>query len=84
MSAPRKTITRRTHQAKAPKPGAAGPRSTGRLQRAIDEAAHREISMALKEAAGNMAEAARHLGISYKGLWKRLRSLGIDPARFRE
>jgi DNA-binding NtrC family response regulator len=67
-----------------PAAGKAGPRSAGRLQRALDAAATREIRAALNETKGNMAEAARRLGVSYKGLWKRLRSLAIDPDRFRK
>jgi DNA-binding NtrC family response regulator len=68
---------------RTPKPGNAGPRSGGRLQRALDATAKREIGAALREASGNLAETARKLGVSYKGLWKRLRSLQIDPDRFR-
>jgi len=72
-----------TSSRRAPRPGTAGPRSTGRLQRAVDTTVTREITAALREAEGNMAQAARDLGISYKGLWKRMRSLSIDPERFR-
>lgn len=67
-----------------PTPGTAGPRSAGRLQRALDATAKREIDAALREAQGNIAEAARRLGVSYKGLWKRLDSLRINPDRFRK
>lgn len=67
-----------------PKPGTAGPRSTGRLQVAIDTVVKREVETALKEADGNVSEAARLLGISRRGLWARLRSLSIDPAAFRK
>lgn len=73
-----------TRKPRKPKPGTAGPRSTGRLQRAIDLAVTREISAALKETGGNIAEAARRLGVSYQGLWKRLAALEIDAAKFRE
>jgi transcriptional regulator of acetoin/glycerol metabolism len=55
----------------------------GRLQQVIDEAAKNEITSTLQTAGGNMAEAARRLGVSYQGLWKRLRSLGIEPHSFR-
>lgn len=58
-------------------PGKTGPRSAGRLQRAIDETVTREIKAALAEA-GGMVAAARLLGISKVALWKRMRSLGID------
>lgn len=59
-----------------PKPGTAGPRSAGRLQRALDETATREIKAALREAGGVVA-AARLLGISKVALWKRMRALSI-------
>ena len=64
-------------------PGKAGPRSAGRLQRAIDDAVRREILAALKETAGNVAAAARALGLTEKGLRKRLSSMRIDPNRYR-
>jgi len=78
MNRPAKTTRRK------PKPGTAGPRSTGRLQVAIDAAVKREIETALKEADGNVSEAARLLGISRRGMWARLGSLSIDPATFRK
>ena len=71
-----------THQPK-PKPGAAGPRSTGRLQRAIDEVVKREIEAALRESGGNVAASARALGITEMAIRKRLRSLRIDPDTYR-
>lgn len=66
-----------------PKPGSAGPRSTGRLQRAIDEVVKREIGAALRETGGNVAASARALGITEMAMRKRLRSLRIDPGRYR-
>jgi DNA-binding NtrC family response regulator len=66
-----------------PKGGTAGPRTYGRLQRVIDRAVKTEIEVALREAEGNMAATARALGVSYQGLWSRMRSLGINPERFR-
>lgn len=66
------------------KPGTTGPRSTGRLQEAIDAAVRREIGDALQEAGGNVTDAARLLGISRRGMWARLSSLGIDPSAFRK
>lgn len=73
------TTTRR----RKARPGAAGPRSGGRLQRALDATARREIEAALRESNGNVAGAARSLGVTEMGIRKRLRSLGIDPDRFR-
>jgi len=72
----------RTSRRKA-KPGSAGPRSTGRLQRAIDEVVRREIEAALRENGGNVAASARALGVTEMALRKRLRSLGIDPNSYR-
>lgn len=66
------------------RPGTTGPRSAGRLQRALDAAARREITAALRETAGNVVQAARVLGISQPGMYKRLRGLGIDPTAFRK
>lgn len=74
---------RRAVISRKPQPGAAGPRSAGRLQGAIDAAARREIEAALKETTGNLTHAARALGVSRMGLWKRLTALGIDPDRYR-
>ena len=61
-----------------------GPRSAGRLQRAIDATVRREITKALRESEGNMAEAARRLGITYMALYKRLRALGISADSYRQ
>jgi len=49
----------------------------------IDTAAKHEIERTLRATQGNMAEAARRLGVSYQGLWSRLRTLDIDPDRYR-
>jgi DNA-binding NtrC family response regulator len=56
-----------------------GPRTYGRLQRALDEAARREIEAALKETGGQIGEAAAVLGISKVALWKRMKALEIRP-----
>ena len=58
-----------------------GPRTYGRLQRALDDAARREIEAALKETDGNASEAARVLGISRASLYERMQTLGIPAAR---
>jgi DNA-binding NtrC family response regulator len=49
----------------------------------LDEAARREIEAALKETGGNVAAAARALGVTEKGLRIRLQSMRIDPDQFR-
>jgi transcriptional regulator with GAF, ATPase, and Fis domain len=66
-----------------PRLGTSGPRSTGRLQRAIDATVRKEIQAALRETTGNVAAAARLLGVTEMAIRKRLRSLQIDPNRFR-
>jgi transcriptional regulator of acetoin/glycerol metabolism len=66
-----------------PAPGRSGPRSTGRLQKVIDDAVRKEIAAALDETGGNVSRAAVALGISRDSLIKRLRGLGIDAATHR-
>jgi DNA-binding NtrC family response regulator len=63
-----------------PKPGAAGPRSAGRLQKAIDEVVRREITAALQETGGVVA-AAKLLGVSRIALRARMNALGIKSPR---
>ena len=65
------------------KPGTAGPRSAGRLQRAIDLTVAREVKAALRETKGNVAAAARLLGVTEMAIRKRLRTMQIDPNRYR-
>ena len=75
---------RKTPTARKPgKRSKGGPRTYGRLQRALDDAARREISAALTETGGNVSEVARVLGVSRRGLWKRMTTLGIDPTTHR-
>ncbi len=74
---------RRKATPRKPKPGAAGPRSAGRLQRAIDEVVRREIKAALRETGGNVVHAARALGISQPSMYGRMGALGIDPTKSR-
>jgi DNA-binding NtrC family response regulator len=64
---------------KPPKKSRGGPRTYGRLQRALDDAARREIEAALKETGGNVSEAARVLGVHRVSLLKRMGTLGVDP-----
>jgi transcriptional regulator of acetoin/glycerol metabolism len=49
----------------------------------LDEAARREITAALRESEGNVTAAAIALGISRRGLWKRMAALGIDVSDLR-
>ena len=58
-----------------------GPHTFGRLQRALDEAARREIEAALKETSGNVSESARVLGIARPNLWAGMKALAIVPRR---
>ncbi len=71
----RMTRTRKPRKP-AKRPGG-GPRTYGRLQRALDDAARREIKAVLKETGGQVVAAATSLGISKVALWKRMRALGI-------
>lgn len=75
MSTGRKRTPKRTK--------AAGPRSAGRLQRAIDDLVREMVTAAMTEAGGNVSEAARALGISRAGLWNRLTAFGLDADTFR-
>jgi transcriptional regulator with PAS, ATPase and Fis domain len=75
--AARKTAPRK------PKPGTSGPRSSGRLQQAIDATVRREIEAALRESGGNVVRAAEALGIKQPSLYGRMKALGIDPSAFR-
>ena len=74
--ASRKTVAPRK---KRIPPGTAGPRSAGRLQRAIDAAVKREIAAALAENGGNVTHAAKALGISRISLHARMNALGVAP-----
>jgi DNA-binding NtrC family response regulator len=74
--------TRSRRSARGPK-SQGGPRTFGRLQRALDDAARAEIDAALKETGGNVTHAARALGISQPALLRRLNALGITADRYR-
>jgi len=74
MRTPRGTDGSKKHK---PTPGTTGPRSAGRLQRAIDETVRREILAALKETDGAVLAAARLLGISKVSMWKRMKTSGL-------
>ncbi len=54
-----------------------GPRTHGRFQRAMDDAARREIEAALHEMDRNVTAAAKALGLSRPALWARMKALGI-------
>jgi Nif-specific regulatory protein len=64
-------------------PEASGTRNQGSLQSSLDAIEKELISDALKTSAGNMAEAARALGITERIMGLRVKKLGIDPAHFR-
>ena len=57
-----------------------GPRTYGRLQKVLDDAARKEIQAALREAGGSVPAAAVLLGLSRGGLWKRMKALGISAS----
>jgi transcriptional regulator of acetoin/glycerol metabolism len=73
--------SRRTARKRPPKTKPlGGPRTFGRLQQALDNAAREEISAALKEAGGGVVAAAALLGISKVSLWRRMKALGITAS----
>ena len=74
--------TSRTPRGRANPKG--GPRTHGRLQRAIDVVVRREIEAVLAETSGNVRHSARVLGISQPGMYKRLAALSIDPNKYRK
>ena len=53
------------------------------LQEALDELERELILDALKSSRGNMAKAARSLGVSERVMGLRVRKHGIEPKRFR-
>lgn len=65
-------------------PKASGRRSVGRFQTELDRCARAIIETALREHAGNVTHTSKALGVTRKALWKRMTTLGIDPAEFRE
>ncbi|MBI4161357.1 MAG: sigma-54-dependent Fis family transcriptional regulator [Acidobacteria bacterium] len=74
------------HIPRGPEPGGALPSSPdldGTLAdvsgRSLRLAQRLKISLALQEAKGNKAAAARRLGVSYKTLLKKIRELSLDP-----
>ena len=76
-------MTRRTAPPtrKTGKRSQSGPRTYGRLQRALDDAARKEIRAALREAGGTITEAARLLGVSRIALRARMNALGVETPK---
>ncbi len=62
---------------------ASGTTLTGTLEETLDRVERELILDALKSARGNMAKAARQLGISERLMGLRVRKFGIEPKRFR-
>jgi len=62
---------------------ATGTQPTGNLQATLDNIEREMLLDALKSARGNMAKAARALGISERLMGIRVRKHGIDYRRFR-
>jgi Nif-specific regulatory protein len=62
---------------------ATGTTPAGDLQAALENLEREMILDALKSARGNMAKAARALGISERLMGLRVRKIGVDPKRFR-
>ena len=61
-----------------------GPRTDGRLQQAMDRAAQREIEAALSETGGRVGKAATLLGITSRGLSRKMVTLKVKPRRARD
>ncbi|MBN2536566.1 MAG: nif-specific transcriptional activator NifA [Spirochaetales bacterium] len=62
---------------------ASNTKHSGNLQEALDSFERELICDALKSTRGNMAEAARNLGITERIIGLRVRKFGIDPARYK-
>jgi len=62
---------------------ATGTQPTGNLQTTLDNVEREMILDALKSSRGNMAKAARALGVSERLMGLRVTKHGIDPRRFR-
>jgi len=76
------TANRRPARKRPPRKRPGGSVGDGRLQKALDETARREIGAALQEAKGSIAEAARLLGLTRRALYKRMEVLVIpNPYR---
>ena len=76
---PMSTRARKTSSPRGP----VRTKTFGRYQRAMDDAARAIIDEALRESAGNVQAAAAWLGLTRVGLWKLMRTHGIDAARYR-
>jgi DNA-binding NtrC family response regulator len=74
---------RTTSGRKPAKKSKGGPRTHGRLQRALDNAAEVEIRKVLGETGGNVTHAAAALGISQPALLRRIGALGIATDHYR-
>jgi DNA-binding NtrC family response regulator len=59
-------------------PARASSRSATNLANAIEEVERDLIQAALNEAAGNISQAARTLGLTRRGLYLKLKRLGFD------
>jgi Nif-specific regulatory protein len=62
---------------------ASDTRVRGPLKATLESIEREMIAEALKEARGNMAEAARTLGVSHRIMGLRVRYYQIEPTRFR-
>jgi transcriptional regulator with GAF, ATPase, and Fis domain len=52
-------------------------------QRVVERFEREYLSRCLREAGGNISQAARAAGIDYKNFYMKMQQLGIDPAGFR-
>ena len=63
----------------APHPANQNPGAPGGLSRALQEFEADLVRAALRDAGGNVAEAARRLDTDRANLYRRMRRLGVDP-----
>jgi DNA-binding NtrC family response regulator len=61
-----------------PHPGRRTALATGNLAAAVEQVERELIQAALDRAVGNISEAARTLGLTRRGLYLKLRRLGLD------
>jgi len=69
--------------ASKPKRNTSGPRSSGKLQRIIDEAVRGAIRASLQEHQGNVTVSAGDLGVTPAALWRRMKRLRIGLTKYR-
>jgi len=75
--------TRKPSRTQVSQRRAVGRLKRGLLRRELEQAEREIIVRVLREMAGNVTNAAKHLGISRRGLWFRMEALAIEPDKYR-